>query len=358
LTELWLDSNYVTNIYPLVSLTGLTDLLLWGNQISDITPLTLLTSLCRLGLGMNEVFDISPLVDNSGLSAGDDVDLMYNYLDLTAGSQAMRDIQTLLDRGVYVSYEPQRLIEDMQYELTIHSTVGGATTPTEGTHAYDSGTAVDLLAMPDNGYQFAGWTGDTDTVADVGAASTTIIMNDDYEITANFEPTAESVQTSTGTGTAHFTASHGVIEDLEALPVPPEPPAGYTFPHGIFSFKVTDLDYDGQTATVTIDLPTPVPAGTKWWKYHDGQWHDYGIPITISGNTVTITLTDGGAGDIDDIAGQITDPGGPGNPMSPLTVGWEGSPVNKAGVMAPWIALLAVMAGASLLILQRRRAQI
>ena len=43
---------------------------------------------------------------------------------------------------------------------------------------------------------------------------------------------------------------------------------------------------------------------------------------------------------------------------APAVVGWDSSPVNKAGVIAPWIALLAaLMAGASLLVL-RRRAQI
>jgi hypothetical protein len=41
---------------------------------------------------------------------------------------------------------------------------------------------------------------------------------------------------------------------------------------------------------------------------------------------------------------------------NPMAVGWEPYPVNKLAVMAPWIALLAaVAAGASLLVLRRRR---
>ena len=164
-------------------------------------------------------------------------------------------------------------------------------------------------------------------------------------------------ETATGTGEVCFTTSHGFIEDLQALPVPANPPDGYTFPDGLFSFRITGLA-SGQTVTVTIELPSPVPAGTKWWKYHDGQWYDYNIPITMSGNTITITLTDGGVGDIDDVAGQITDPGGPGYPLSlGYTVGWETQPINKAAVMAPWIGLLAAIAGASLLVLRRRQTQ-
>jgi len=45
-------------------------------------------------------------------------------------------------------------------------------------------------------------------------------------------------------------------------------------------------------------------------------------------------------------------------PLAPV-VGWEGSPVNRLAVMAPWIALLvAIMGGATLLVLRRRRARI
>jgi PKD repeat protein len=43
------------------------------------------------------------------------------------------------------------------------------------------------------------------------------------------------------------------------------------------------------------------------------------------------------------------------NPSPPLTVGWEASPIDKLAVLAPWIALFAVIAaGASLLVLGRR----
>jgi uncharacterized repeat protein (TIGR02543 family) len=46
---------------------------------------------------------------------------------------------------------------------------------------------VTLIVFPHNGYDFVNWTGDVDTVGDVNAAATTITMNGDYEITANFE---------------------------------------------------------------------------------------------------------------------------------------------------------------------------
>jgi len=75
-----------------------------------------------------------------------------------------------------------------QYDLTIASTAGGSvTTPGEGASTYDEGTVVNLVATPDTYYHFVNWTGDVGTIADVNAAATTITMNEDYSITANFE---------------------------------------------------------------------------------------------------------------------------------------------------------------------------
>ena len=76
----------------------------------------------------------------------------------------------------------------VQYDLTISVTEGGeVVTPGEGTFAIDEGTPVTLIVFPHTGYEFVNWTGDVETIADVNAASTTITMNGDYKITANFE---------------------------------------------------------------------------------------------------------------------------------------------------------------------------
>jgi len=154
--------------------------------------------------------------------------------------------------------------------------------------------------------------------------------------------------TATGTGTALFTPSHGNIEDLKALPeMPPGAPHGITFPHGLFKFKVTEIS-PGDTVALTIDLPEPVPVGTRWWKYQNGGWYSLPNEDDNGDNTMTIMLTDGGLGDADQVAdGVITDPGGPGIRQRPPT----------AGAAYPgWTALLAGLMGvASLLMLRRPR---
>jgi len=73
------------------------------------------------------------------------------------------------------------------HDLTTSSTTGGSVSdPGEGTFSYDAGTNVSLVAADDGGYQFAGWTGDTENIEDPASADTTVTMDADYSITANF----------------------------------------------------------------------------------------------------------------------------------------------------------------------------
>jgi hypothetical protein len=115
----------------------------------------------------------------------------------------------------------------IHYILTISSTAGGnVTTPGEGIFLYGNSTAVVLVAQPDEGYQFVNWTGDVDTIGNANATATSIIMEDDYDITANFEEittydltissTAGGNVTTPGGGV--FTYYEGTVVDLVAEP--------------------------------------------------------------------------------------------------------------------------------------------
>ena len=76
--------------------------------------------------------------------------------------------------------------------LTVSTTAGGKViAPGEGTFAYPVGAIVDLIAEAEEGYRFACWTGDVDTLADPYAPVTTITMEGDYSIIANFAPDKE-----------------------------------------------------------------------------------------------------------------------------------------------------------------------
>ncbi len=96
LVGLSLDNNSITDISALSGLTSLTALGLGFNSISDISALSGLTSLTYLDLSSNSgLSNIQPLLDNTGLGAGDTVDLRSTSVSCT-------DVAALLAKGVTV----------------------------------------------------------------------------------------------------------------------------------------------------------------------------------------------------------------------------------------------------------------
>jgi hypothetical protein len=113
------------------------------------------------------------------------------------------------------------------YDLTISSTTGGSvTTPGAGTFTYDAGTVINLVATANSGYYFINWTGDVGTITNVNAPTTTVAMNDNYSINANFEqiPPGKVALTTSSTaggsvttpGEGAFTYDGGTVVDLVA----------------------------------------------------------------------------------------------------------------------------------------------
>jgi hypothetical protein len=142
------------------------------------------------------------------------------------------------------------------YELAISSTEGGSVTaPGEGSSAYDEGTVVNLVAEADERYRFENWTGDVDTIADINAATTTITMQGNYTITANFaiQPvqcylTISSTRSGSVTvpGEGTFVYDKGTVVSLVA-----EPWEGIWF--YFWSGDVGSID-DIQAANTTITM--------------------------------------------------------------------------------------------------------
>src|SRR4030042_1235854 len=113
------------------------------------------------------------------------------------------------------------------YDLTVGSTDGGqVTTPGEATFPYDCGAVVPLVAAAEEGYYFVNWSGDVDTIANINAPTTTITMEADYSVTANFEqiPPEQFVLTTSspaggnvnGAGEGNFPYDEGTVVDLVA----------------------------------------------------------------------------------------------------------------------------------------------
>ena len=113
----------------------------------------------------------------------------YRFACWTGDVGTIADVyaaQTTITMEGYYSITANFELEEGLCSLTISSTAGGAVTvPGEGTFTYDEGTVVDLVAQHDEGHRFVNWTGDP--IDGVEDAETTIIMQGDYSITANFE---------------------------------------------------------------------------------------------------------------------------------------------------------------------------
>jgi len=116
----------------------------------------------------------------------------YQFVRWTGDAYAVDNIhasETIITmNGDYSITAEFEIPSPVQYTLNIIGPAHGSViTPGEGRFfIYEEGTVVDLIAEPDNGYEFVRWTGDVDTIADVNTSSTTITLNGDYYISAHF----------------------------------------------------------------------------------------------------------------------------------------------------------------------------
>jgi alpha-tubulin suppressor-like RCC1 family protein len=171
----------------------------------------------------------------------------------------------------------------IEYDLIITSSAGGSvTTPGEGTFTYDEGDVVNLVATSDAGYEFANWTGDVSTIADVDAAATTITMNEDYSIMANFVALYDLTIDSTGPGEASspgegtFTYPDGTVVDLVATP-----DTGCQFVNWTGDVS-TIADVNAATTTITMNGHYIITANFQY------------TPMVAGGDTHTVGLRNDG----------------------------------------------------------------
>jgi len=200
----------------------------------------------------------------------------YQFINWTGDVNTISDVNaattTITMNGDYSITANFEQIPPEQLTLTISSTTGGSvSTPGEGNFAYDEGAAVNLTAKADEGYQFLNWTGDVSTIPDVNAATTTITMNDDYSITANFVAVYELTISSTdggevitpGEGT--FTYDAGTVVSLVAE-------AGESYHFTQWTGNVSTIaDVNAATTTITMNGDYSITAifALPIWDWYD-----------------------------------------------------------------------------------------
>jgi formylglycine-generating enzyme required for sulfatase activity len=102
--------------------------------------------------------------------------------------------------------------QQVSHILTVSSTAGGSvTSPGIGAFTYGPGTSVALVANPQAGYEFVNWTGsavEAGKVANPNASSTTVTVDANYAVVANFAKVGASG------GTVPVAGESWVVPDL------------------------------------------------------------------------------------------------------------------------------------------------
>ena len=108
------------------------------------------------------------------------------------------------------------------YTLSISSSTGGSASES---NTYNHGTSPSILATPSTGYHFNAWTGAG--ITDVNERSTTVLMTEDRDITANFQLNSYTLNLFAGNGgtvSAGGSFDHGTNATISATPN-----TGYSF---------------------------------------------------------------------------------------------------------------------------------
>ena len=185
------------------------------------------------------------------------------------------------------------------FTLTYTAGTGGTiTAPATSPTTHNSGAVVTITAAPNTGYHFVNWTGDVGTVADVNAASTTITMNGNYAITANFAINTYTLTYTAGTGgtitapaTSPTTHNSGAVVTITAAPN-----TGYHFVNWTGDVG-TVADVNAASTTITMNGSYAITANFAINTYTLTAGNDGHGTVTLSpaggtyasGTTVTLT---------------------------------------------------------------------
>ena len=178
------------------------------------------------------------------------------------------------------------------YTLTVESnpTAGGTTNPASSQTNITAGTKVNISATAANGYKFSNWTvsGSGGTIADPGDASTTVTVNGNVTVTANF--TQNSVTPATVTLTVNRNPAAGGMVKVNN--------ADYSSPVSVNSGTAVDI-----TVTVAVSYQFAgwtVSAGAA----SIANANSANTTVTLAGNatiTANFTSTSGGGGSYESV---------------------------------------------------------
>jgi subtilisin family serine protease len=211
---------------------------------------------------------IQEVIDRPGWAAGNALAVFYSTRLSSGGYRQYSSY----DRGA--AYAPKLNITYIgPVTLATSSTGNGSVaTPGQGTFYYRRGTTVDIAATPQTGYHFVNWTGsgvDAGKVANPDSASTTITMDADYAVAANF-----TVNTYTISGKVTYLGSGLDGVAMTGLPGNPVTSGG-----GLYS-TIVDYGWNGTVVPVKTDY-TFTPGSIAYTNVISNQMNQDYLAVSI-----------------------------------------------------------------------------
>jgi photosystem II stability/assembly factor-like uncharacterized protein len=237
-------------------------------------------------------------------------------------------------------------------DTTAFTVTGSANIPIQGAVAFNGDTATFTPS------------GDLSNAETYTASVATAAMGSAQWSFTTMGGSKASPEAATGTGKIAIDTSSNpgtTIENVIALADTDSSlnqankPIGYRFADGLVSYNVADVS-TGATINVSLTFPSGIPKGSKVYKVNKEGFYEF-REATINGSTVTLSLTDGGAGDDDGVVdGKISDPVGIAAPTgTPVTPGGGGGCVVAAPADGSCLFLVFWLSAAVVCVEMRRR---
>src|SRR5665648_580670 len=197
--------------------------------------------------------------------------------------------------GACIPMGPQPGDDKVTLTMAVNPSGGGTTSPAVGAHpGYTENQVVNINATPATGYHFVNWTGD---VANLNSASTTVTMNANKTVTANFELDAATYYTLTmavnpsgGGTTSPAVGAHPGYAANQVVNITATPATGYHFVN--WTGDVANLN--NTSTTVIMNANKTVTANFEFTDVNEGPEE---VDLGTSGDGFVI-LSEAGITDI------------------------------------------------------------
>jgi len=202
----------------------------------------------------------SPSVGNHAYNEGQSVSIRANPASGWRFDHWEGDVSNPNSSNTSVTIDGDKTVtavfeEIPTYTLTIAVNGEGSVSPSPGAYDYEENEMVNISAAPAEGWRFVNWSGD---VADRNSDSTTVVMDDNKTVTANFAPRDSFTLTIDieGSGsTSPAAGTHTYARD-QVVEITATPASGYRF--DTWTGEVADAA--SATTTVTINADKSITA--------------------------------------------------------------------------------------------------